>query len=150
MSRSRGMAGGAVARRSVIRERIIPLAWLLAAMLIFGAAAGLSAPRADAAPSDGCERIDWGLHILTPQKRTICDGPRRADGSWERWRQLWTPAHYVPRRMSCSGYGYITCTEYGGYHVADQVWEEMTYVVFDHNVLDGEPGWLPPGTAVLR
>lgn len=48
MSQSRGMAGGAVARRSVVRERVIPLAWLLAAMLIFGAAAGLSAPRADA------------------------------------------------------------------------------------------------------
>lgn len=48
MSRSRGMAGGAVARRSVIRERVIPLAWLLVAMLIFGAAVGLSSPRAHA------------------------------------------------------------------------------------------------------
>lgn len=105
---------------------------------------------ANADPGIGCERINWGLHILTPQKRTICDGPRRPDGSWERFRQLWTPAHYVPRRWSCSGYGYVSCTEYGGYHVADQIWEEQTYVVFDHNVLPDEPGWLPPGTAVLR
>ena len=121
--------------------------------LIFGM--GQVAPTvASAVPSslngDGCERVNWGLHILTPQKRTICDGPKRSDGSWERWRQLWTPAHYVPRSMSCYGYRYVSCNEYGGYYVDDQIWEEMTYIVFDYNVLEGEPGWLPPGTANIR
>lgn len=110
----------------------------------------LWASEANADPNIGCERINWGLHILTPQKRTICDGPRRADGSWERWRQLWTPAHYVPLRTSCYGTYSISCTTTGGYAVDDQIWEEQTYVVFDHNVLPDEPAWLPPGTAVLR
>lgn len=110
----------------------------------------LWASDAHADPNIGCERINWGLHILTPQKRTICDGPRRADGSWERWRQLWTPAHYVPARSYCSGTYWVSCNTTGGYYVDDQIWEEETYIVFDHNVLDGEPGWLPPGTAVLR
>lgn len=138
-------------RPGVMREKVWPYAWLGIAAVIVGGSIGLSAP-ADAAPSVGCERISWGLHVLTPQKRTICDGPRRADGSWERFRQLWTPAHYVPRRMSCSSYsyGYSSCTESGGYSVDDQIWEETTYVVFDHNVLSDEPGWLPPGTAAIR
>lgn len=35
-------------RRTWIRERVIPLAWLVAAMLIFGGAAGLSVPKAEA------------------------------------------------------------------------------------------------------
>ncbi|WP_233152654.1 hypothetical protein [Mycobacterium sp. NS-7484] len=113
-----------------------------------GIAAATVPAKAD--PGIGCERIDWGLHFLTPQKRTICDGPKQADGSWKRFRQLWTPAHYVPLRTSCYGTYTISCTTSGGYHVDDQIWEEMTYVVFDHNVLPDEPGWLPPGTAVLR
>ncbi|TGB37986.1 hypothetical protein EJD98_25570 [Mycolicibacterium peregrinum] len=122
---------------------------LAAIVVLVGCGIGWSA-RAAADPGNGCERINWGLHILTPQKRTICDGPRRADGSWERWRQLWTPAHYVPLRTTCSGSYFISCSTTGGYYVDDQIWEENTYVVFDHNVLDGEPGWLPAGTAVLR
>ena len=39
---------------------------------------------ADADPSIGCETIRWGF--LGSQRRTICDGPRRADGSWTRAR----------------------------------------------------------------
>lgn len=129
-------------------RRIVGGAAAIAALVATGLGYGIAPAKAD--PEGGCERINWGLHILTPQKRTICDGPRRADGSWERFRQLWTPAHYVPIRTSCSGTYWISCSTSGGYHVADQIWEEETYVVFDHNVLDGEPGWLPPGTAVLR
>lgn len=117
-------------------------------VLVTGALHATAPAKAD--PGIGCERINWGLHILTPQKRTICDGPRRADGSWERWRQLWTPAHYVPLRTSCYGTYSISCTTTGGYAVDDQIWEEQTYVVFDSNVLPDEPGWLPAGTAVLR
>lgn len=127
--------------------RIVGVALSITALVIPGI--GYAAD-ASADPGIGCERISWGLHILTPQKRTICDGPRRADGSWERWRQLWTPAHYVPLRTSCYGTYSISCTTTGGYAVDDQIWEEQTYVVFDHNVLPDEPGWLPPGTAVLR
>lgn len=120
------------------------IAATLSATVLIGTGIGAAA-RADADPGIGCERINWGLHILSPQKRTI-----RADGSWERFRQLWTPAHYVPLRTTCSGSYVISCSTSGGYYVDDQIWEEQTYVVFDSNVLPDEPGWLPPGTAVLR
>lgn len=134
-------------RPGVIREKVWPYAWLGLAAVIVGGSIGLSVP-ADAAPSGGCERISWGLHLLTPQKRTICDGPRRADGSWDRFRQLWTPSYYVPWSCSYGTYSGYRCG--GDYSVADQVWEETTYVVFDHNVLPDEPGWLPAGSLVIR
>ncbi|MBP3086988.1 CDGP domain-containing protein [Mycolicibacterium fortuitum] len=96
-----------------------------------------------AAPGLGCETIaapgllNWG------QKRTICDTPRRADGSWTRSREYWTPAHYVP--VSCYRW---SCT--GGYQVGNTTARYEEYVVFDHNVLPDEPGWLPTGSVVIR
>ena len=58
--------------------------------LIVGALAAISialgvAPPASAYGYDaGCETIRWGF--LGSQWRTVCDGPRRPDGSWERER----------------------------------------------------------------
>lgn len=105
---------------------------------------------ADAQPNIGCERIPWPDLLNWGKKRSICDSPRRADGSWTRSREIWTPAHRVPYRTSCYGTYSISCTTSGGYDVGNVQHEYTEYVVFDHNVLAGEPGWLPPGTWVLR
>lgn len=131
-------------RREWIRERFTPMAWLLVAMVIFGGAAGLSAPRADAAPAgSGCESIHAPGLIAWGQLRTICDTPRHADGSWTRSRKYWTPAHYVP--VSCDRW---LCT--GGYQVGDTVSRYEEYPVNDGNVLGDEPGWLPTGSVTVR
>ena len=101
------------------------------------------ATEAKADPGIGCETIaapgllNWG------QKRTICDTPRRADGSWWRSRKYWTPAYYVP--VSCYRW---SCT--GGYYVGDTVARYEEYPVNVGNVLADEPGWLPTGSVVIR
>jgi hypothetical protein len=93
----------------------------------------------------GCETIDWGF--LGSQQRTICDGPRHGDGSWMRYRVIWTPAGYVPRSTYCGSY---SCSSSGGYYREESLQAKENYIVFDHNVLQGEPGWLPPGTDIIR
>lgn len=100
---------------------------------------------ADAAPSVGCESIRWGF--LGSQIRTICDGPKRADGSWDRERRIWTPAGYVPRSTYCGTY---SCSSSGGYYRQESTQGYERYVVFDHNVLPDEPAWLPTGSVVIR
>lgn len=105
----------------------------------------IAIPQSSANPGIGCETIRWGF--LGSQRRTICDGPRRADGSWERLRIIWTPAGYVPRTTYCGRY---SCSSSGGYYREESVQGKETYIVFDHNVLHDEPGWLPPGTDIIR
>lgn len=118
----------------------------LASIALGGAiAAGvLATPEANAAPGVGCETIHWGF--LGSQRRTVCDGPRQADGGWLRGRMVWTPAHYVPGY--CYGRYYVSCSS--GYYVEESVQAKEIYTVFDYNVLPDEPGWLPAGTDVLR
>ncbi|WP_232005976.1 hypothetical protein [Mycobacterium sp. 852013-50091_SCH5140682] len=117
------------------------------ALIVYGAilaAVGtLWATGAKASPNVGCETIAAPGLLAWGQKRTICDGPRRADGSWWRTRQYWTPAHYVPvscYRWSCSG----------GYSVGDSVARYEEYAVTDATVLPDEPGWLPTGSVAIR
>jgi hypothetical protein len=98
-----------------------------------------------AVPGMGCETIHWGF--LGSQLRSVCDGPRQADGSWTRLRVVWVRAHHVPYRVYCGSY---SCSSSGGYDVDDQLVARESYVVFDSNVLPDEPGWLPPGTATVR
>jgi hypothetical protein len=114
----------------------------LAALAIAG---GIAAPAQASPPGLGCESIHWGF--LGSQLRTICDGPRQADGSWTRARMVWRPAHYVSSSSYCGTY---SCSYTQGYYVDDTVFAKETYVVFDSNVLPDEPGWLQPGTDVLR
>lgn len=64
-----------------------------------------------------------------------------ADGSWIRFRMIWTPAHQVPFRTSCSTY---TCTSSGGYWVNEQIFSKEKYPVRPETVLPDEPAWLPP------
>lgn len=105
----------------------------------------LTAPAANADYVRGCERIDWGF--ANSGYRTICDGPKAPDGSWERERREWTPAHwYTPycsyRALWCSGPIYV--------EESTQSW--TTYRVTDDTVPQGgfllapEPAWMPPGT----
>ena len=96
-------------------------------------------------PGMGCEAIRWGL--LRSQLRTICDGPRRPDGSWDRTRTVWVPAHHVPYSCYCGSY---SCSCSGGYDVDDTIVAYEKYIVFDYNALPDEPGWLPPGTEILK
>lgn len=97
------------------------------------------------ADSPGCESIRWGF--LGSQYRTICDGPQRADGSWDRVRRIWTPAGYVPRSTYCGTY---SCSSSGGYYRQESTQGFERYVVFPHNVLPDEPGHLAAGSVVLR
>lgn len=92
---------------------------------------------AAARPYDyGCETISgWQGGI-----RTLCDGPREADGGWMRTRRLWTSEHYVPSTSYCGDY---SCSFTGGYTAGESTRELMTYRVYDNNVLSDEPGWLP-------
>jgi hypothetical protein len=115
------------------------------AALAFTGTAFAAQADADADPGIGCETIRWGF--LGSQRRTICDGPRRPDGSWTRGRVVWTPAGYVPRSTYCGTY---SCSSSGGYYREETLQAKETYVVFDSNVLPDEPGWLPPGTDVIR
>ncbi|QBI97122.1 hypothetical protein SEA_CHILL_58 [Mycobacterium phage Chill] len=101
----------------------------------------LSAAPANADYVMGCERVRWGF--LFSGYRTICDGPRRPDGSWDRTRREWTPAHMAGGYCSGSRY-FVSCTP--SYWVNESTQRLETYPVTDATVLPGEPGWLPPGT----
>ena len=119
---------------------------LIIAALAALAVAGLTpAPVVQADSGYGCESIRWGF--LGTQYRTICDGPRRPDGSWQRERRIWVPAGYVPRSTYCGTY---SCSSSGGYYRQESTTGYERYVVFDVNVLPDEPGWLPAGTVVIR
>ncbi|MCV7174784.1 hypothetical protein H7H98_03245 [Mycolicibacterium sphagni] len=96
-------------------------------------------------PGMGCETMRWGF--LGSQDRTICDGPRYADGHWDRTRLIYVPAHYVP--YSCY-FGTYTSSCGGGYDVDLQIVGREKYPVNDGDVLPDEPGWLPPGTDTVR
>jgi hypothetical protein len=129
--------------KNTLRRTLVATA--VGAAAAFTGIASSTDAQADADPSIGCETIRWGF--LGSQRRTICDGPRRADGSWTRARVVWTPAGYVPRSTYCGTY---SCSSSGGYYREETLQAKETYVVFDSNVLPDEPGWLPPGTDVIR
>lgn len=113
---------------------------LLAAVGIGACVAGsglaIVAPQAKADTGIGCKTDLWGP--LFSQRRTICDGAVRADGSWERVRVFWTPAHQVP--LTCYGTYFITCN--GGYFVSERVNSTERYPVTAATVLPDEPAHL--------
>lgn len=108
----------------------------------------LSPAKADTAIpgfGQGCETVHTGL--FREQRRTVCDGPKRADGSWEREREIWIPAGWVPG--FCSGYDWTSsCTQ--SYPRARSTVAYEQYPVTDATVLSDEPGWLAPGTVIIR
>lgn len=125
-----------------IRYYTWPAAFFVVGIVMFGFAMVTAyAPKAFADYNRGCERVGWGF--LMSGYRTICDGPKRRDGSWDRERREWTPAHWV------SGFcGYYYCS--AGHPVGESTQRWETYPVTDATVLDGEPGWLSPGTMFIH
>lgn len=113
------------------------------AAIAAGTMVDTAAARADVGV--GCETIRWGL--FGAQRRTVCDTPRRADGSWTRSRLVWVPAGYVPRSTSCGTY---SCSSSGGYYRGRGTVAYEQYPVTDETVLPDEPGWLPTGSVVIR
>lgn len=109
------------------------------AAIAAGTIVGTAPARADV--GIGCETIHWGL--FGGQRRTVCDTPRRADGSWTRSREVWVPAGWV--RGYCS---YGSC--YGGYYRERGTVAYERYPVTDGTVLPDEPGWLPTESVVIR
>ncbi len=117
-----------------------------ASVIVFGGTAiGYASGRAAADPGIGCETIHWGF--LGGQRRTVCDTPRRPDGSWTRAREVWVPAGYVPGSTYCGTY---SCTSSGGYYRERGTVAYEQYPVTDATVLPDEPGWLPSGSVVIR
>jgi hypothetical protein len=109
--------------------------------------ASIAAPSANADDSDmGCEHIRWGF--LGKDVRTICDGPLRPDGSWERGRLISTPAHILPAKTTCSGTYSVTCTFYEKRYVDRVEIEKVFYTVTDDSIPAGEPGWLASGISI--
>jgi hypothetical protein len=119
---------------------------LLVSTLVAAAALSLAPPAAaDPVPGHPDCVIDlWGF--LGSQRRTICDGPIRADGSWIRGRVVSVPAHYVPQTYTsnCFGSGYVTCSgsSYGGYFQPYVEISEDSYPVNNDDIVPGEPGHL--------
>lgn len=95
----------------------------------------------NAEPGMGCERINWGPFGW--QYRTICDLPKRPDGSWMRARRVWTPAKTIAPYCN-----YYTCS--GRQYFAENTVAFETYPVTDQSILPDEPGWLPTGSVTIR
>jgi hypothetical protein len=91
-----------------------------------------------------CKTDLWGF--LGSQRRTLCDGPISADGSWSRERTIWQPAGFST--SSCYGGGYgggrwssgHYCS--GGYFTPERQISNETYPVRPDTVLPDEPGHL--------
>lgn len=104
----------------------------------------------------GCEDIGHPNLLNWIQRRAICDGPRYADGHWDRTRVIYTPAHTTNASSSCYGGAYSSsCTFYPAQSYDLSIQERTTYPVSDapgaeNAPLPDEPGWLPPGTDNTR
>lgn len=115
----------------------------LVASLLIGAS--IAMPFVDAAHASadpipaGCQ-ADRGFWLFKGTVRSICDTPQRPDGSWTRYREFWTPAHWVRGSGYCSRYGGCSYTE--GYYQERTTNGVENYVVFPDNVLPDEPGHL--------
>lgn len=118
---------------------------LAATVAVSAAVVPLALPLAPAGADPippNCQQVPWGF--LGSQRRAICDGPIRPDGSWMRRRVEGVPAHYQNASSSCSGGAYYSnCTYYPGGWVAEYDTDDETYVVTPDTVLPDEPGHLP-------
>ncbi|MEU0498778.1 hypothetical protein [Mycobacterium sp. NPDC006124] len=112
------------------------------ALVAVGAAASSQA-QVTPSPAMGCETVHWGF--LGFDRRQICDGAKRPDGTWQRTRTVFTPSYVKPLTCTSSSSGTsLLCT--GGYPVPEATQTQESYVVAPDTVLPDEPGWLPPGT----
>lgn len=125
-------------RRTYEVKKIKQILWSMLAggLLVFFLYGVLTLVSPDAKADIQCSTQFWWT--LGSTQRTICDGPVAGDGSWLRFREFWTPAHYVP--VTCYGRYYISCS--GGYYQERTSKGIESYVVFPDNVLPDEPGHL--------
>ena len=111
----------------------------IAASSLLAGAAISAAPVGRADP--GCQTVLWGF--LGSQRRTICDGPVKADGSWWRQRSIWVPPHQTPMNCYTSGGRYSSWTSCsGGGFVPYTELDYDAYPVTPDTVLPDEPGHL--------
>ena len=91
-------------------------------------------------PTANCKTDPWGF--LGSQRRTLCDGPISADGSWTRQRTIWAPPHFTSTFCSSFGSGHSSTSCSGGYYVDQRLISSDTYPVQPDTVLPDEPGHL--------
>lgn len=116
-----------------------PLLASLAAGAAIAASLIAGGGQAQADPIVACKTDGWGF--LFSQRRELCDGPLRPDGSWLRRRIIYVPAHQVS--TTCNTYGTrwsssTTCSG-GGWQPYREISNE-TYPVTPETVLADEPG----------
>ncbi|AGT12789.1 hypothetical protein PHELEMICH_52 [Mycobacterium phage Phelemich] len=121
------------------------------AVLIALGASQCDAPKASADPAGTHCITTSGIWLGKGTKRDLCDTARRADGSWTRYREFYTPAHTIAATSSCygSGYGYSSCTYYPARFVPFASNGVEQYEVSDapeavNKPLWDEPGWIGP------
>jgi hypothetical protein len=112
--------------------------FIAAASVLIPSAPAHAAPDPDLGSS--CDTVPWGF--LGHQRRTVCDGAIRPDGSWGRKRSIWTPAHQVPTHTSCYGTYSVSCDTWGGGYVEMSIDDTQIYTVTPETVLPDEPGHL--------
>lgn len=132
----------------IVKRRIALALVSLSALLVvvaFGAATVEAKADTVLPPGTHCQTTN-GIWIFKGNTRDICDTPRNADGSWTRYREFYTPEHWVNARSSCYGsYGYRSCTYTPGY------WQPFTsngvevYPVSDAPGAPNPPLWDEPG-----
>ena len=117
-----------------VRNRTVRrvLGGALAVLVLAGTAIGYATNAKATPPGIACQTVPWGF--LFSQRRTLCDTPARADGSWTRERTIWWPERWVP--LTCGRY---SC--WGGYW-KDAGGSRETYPVTPGTVLADEPGHL--------
>ena len=137
-------------RATAIGFRRRTMAGALLVMGITATAVGLAGPsHADAGdltpgfgspPTANCQTDRWGF--LGSQRRTLCDGPVSADGSWTRQRTIWSPPRFTSTFCPSRGSGYSSTYCSGGYYVDQRLISSDTYPVRPDTVLPDEPGHL--------
>lgn len=117
------------------------VAVLAASAALLGTGAGYAATAKADAPAGTVCVTDSGFWFLKGTRRTLCDTGIRADGSWTRYREFWTPSYYRNASSSCYGGAYYSnCTFTPGGVVPLKSNGVEEYVVFPTNVLPDEPG----------
>lgn len=113
------------------------IARVVAAVCVGGILATGTTSEAHARP--GCVSQYW-LYEGRGTTRTLCDGPRLPDGSWNRSREFYSPATALPTICTWTPYG-GGCS--GGYTLPE-VSILTIYPVTDATVLPDEPEWIAP------
>ncbi|AKF14717.1 hypothetical protein SEA_ALANGRANT_52 [Mycobacterium phage AlanGrant] len=130
-----------------MKRRIALAIVSLSALLVVGFAAATTDAKADVLPPGTHCQTTTGIWLGKGTARDLCDTPRRADGSWTRYREFYTPAHTINAYSSCSGTYYRICNYYPERYVPFRSNGVEVYDVSDapgavNTPLWDEPGWI--------